>query len=338
LKVADALTILWLGQLLALGSVLLVLGLAVFKFAMLRAQAAREAREGELVVRLVGMALGAEDEPMALRWTANSLMLAQVLSRALELVSGDACARLVQIAALAGCEKGLRAMARSRHTHDRISAARAMRHLPNCAALLRRMARRDASISVRAAAVQALGDMGQPPAARDWSDWVDLGDKTPHPSVRALFRHEALVSDARLADAVMSARASSTVRMWCLEALCERDPALGEPLAMEIAGTAGLDERLRAAAAALIRDPLALTVQFDAIAASATWRLLGALCAAAEACRATTLAPHLARLATHGDWRVRSAAVAALRALGGAPVVAPVSTVGRISLQQACAS
>ena len=299
----------------------LVFFLAFMRVLRDRSAAKREAVEAGIISRLLSAAVANEIEPIKVRWTDDTTQLAKVLGRALELISGETGERMVQIATLAGCERGLSVLSRSSQTIDRISVARTLRYFPGAVDILRRQATTDKSIIVRVEALLSLADLDMAAKPKKWSKWIKLGKKQPHPSIAMLLRHPGLISNDGLQHAALSDQAPLNIRMWALEALIERDGVNGQNLAIQFARTRATPSKLRALSITLINDPLALTQHFDALIEGSDWAVIVTLCRAIERTHATTLRGRVLGLALHEDWRVRTAVAVLLENMEGMPLL-----------------
>jgi HEAT repeat protein len=317
----SASAILWLGVLFALCAIGAVIVLAMARQIITFRQVVQGRKRDAIIERLLQTALGDASQGLQVRWTDNPLLLAKVLGRALELVSGDDCRKLVDVAARFRCEAGLLEMASSRQTHMRMTALRCLRYFPSSAALTRRLAQRDPSHSVRAEAILALAYLDMAPPARVWSSWMVTQNARPHPSLKSLLKTPALASTSSLEALAKQANAPIDARCWAIETLVARDVVNTEKFVLDVALDPLQEVQLRIAALGKICDPLSITRHFVSLASADDWRMVKAACVAAGRLHATTLGANLAQLTSHADWRVRSAANTALFTLGLEPTI-----------------
>lgn len=309
--------LLWLAGLIVLCAFGVVIGLAARRLWLRLTERAAALDEDRLLRRLIDLSFDPTSAFLARTRWGDRRRLARILARALDLVSAETAKAMLDVAAEAGVDRGIARLARSKNIDDRLAAVRLMRLFARMRPLLETLASTDPSINVRATALRSLARVTQPPKPAVWSQWLRLGSGEPHVAVRHVLEDKRLMTRAALEHAIQCPQAHPALRGWAVGALAQREPERVGPIVKALLSDPNTPTEVAATAFCHIADPLAVTQLHVYLAEAEDWRLREALCIAARSTYAVTLMTHMTRLASDPDWRVRTAAIAAMKRLGG---------------------
>jgi HEAT repeats len=315
---ALSIQLLWFSASLALLSLVCVVCLALRRPVLTRSHDARVREESRVLAYLLAENRARPGKQFVrVKWPKDKKLVARTLNCALECDCSEGVWTVISRAEKMGVRRGIGELILSSHAHDRLIAARLLGHFPKSRRALVRLARTDVSVIVRAAALQSLGALGYQPKARLWSRWMKLGKGQLHPVVRLLLVNPNLISEHALEVAARDAVAPEDARIWAVGAMVKRDPEGGCALLADLVRSASTPAIIVSAILQFIDDPLFLTQLHGYLVKSPDWQVREALAQAALRTYAYTLMPQVTHLASDEDWRVRAAALLAMKRLGG---------------------